>query len=138
MPSNKQVREEGARLRGTYSPCNVDTKRVVTILLSTGEPHDEFRCALDNNGNIERIEYLFRDWFDGAVRVLLGLSSTRQSGSCPGSSSRTLPFLANIYGPSRKTCRSLGSTPVCGERMKERPFTHKRWDTTSLWAAGMR
>lgn len=53
-------------------PLNVESKRVVCVLLSTGGPHDEFRCTVDADGDIERIEYLYQDWFDGAARVLSG------------------------------------------------------------------
>lgn len=40
--------------------------------LSWGGPSDEFRFYTDAELRIERIEYWFLDWFDGAHRVLRG------------------------------------------------------------------
>lgn len=34
--------------------------------LSWGGPSDEFRAYTDNQNNINRIEYWYMDWFDGA------------------------------------------------------------------------
>ena len=35
--------------------------------LSTGGPGDEFRIYTDVDKNIDRVEYVFLDWFDGAI-----------------------------------------------------------------------
>jgi hypothetical protein len=53
-------------------PIHVETHKVVTVLLSTGGPHDQFNITLDENGDATRIEYQFSDWFDGASRFLEG------------------------------------------------------------------
>ncbi len=64
--------DEAAETGWDEFPLHVEAKRVVVVLLSTGGPHDEFRCTVDEDGDIERIEYIFQDWFDGASRVLSG------------------------------------------------------------------
>ena len=38
--------------------------------LSTGGPGDEFRVFTDVYKNIDRVEYVFLDWFDGAIHKL--------------------------------------------------------------------
>lgn len=35
--------------------------------LSTGGPADEFRIYTDVDKNIDRVEYVYLDWFDGAI-----------------------------------------------------------------------
>lgn len=35
--------------------------------LSTGGPGDEFRVYTDVDKNIDRVEYVYLDWFDGAI-----------------------------------------------------------------------
>lgn len=46
---------------------------VFKIVLSTGGPHDEFRVFVDPEDKvIDRIEYWFLPWFDGAHIVLQG------------------------------------------------------------------
>lgn len=53
-------------------PLAIDETKVITVLLSTGGPHDEFRFYLDSDNDITRIEYVFKDWFDVAYRNLTG------------------------------------------------------------------
>jgi hypothetical protein len=40
--------------------------------LSWGGPSDEFRFYCNDNLDLERIEYCFFDWFDGAKKVVTG------------------------------------------------------------------
>lgn len=63
---------ENAQDRQYEYPLHVSVERVVTVLLSTGGPHDEFRVTVDDDGEPVRIEYVFQDWFDGASRYLNG------------------------------------------------------------------
>lgn len=53
-------------------PLSVTTKRLVEVLISTGGPEDAFVATVDDDGTIERIEYVFKDWFDGARVSLEG------------------------------------------------------------------
>jgi hypothetical protein len=47
------------------------TKQVVwRVDLSTGGPGDWFEFYVDDNGDVERIEYHFNDWFDHAQRSI--------------------------------------------------------------------
>ena len=46
-------------------PLSIDLKTVYTILLSTGGPGDELDVTI-SDGEIVRIEYVFKDWYDGA------------------------------------------------------------------------
>lgn len=50
-------------------PLCVEAKRIVCVTLSTGGPHDEFQFTI-NDGEIERIDYVFKDWFDSARKAL--------------------------------------------------------------------
>jgi hypothetical protein len=54
------------------SPISVSTETVVTVQFSWGGPSDEFKVTLDDDGDITNVEYLFKDWFDGAKRGLVG------------------------------------------------------------------
>ena len=38
--------------------------------LSWGGPSDEFRFFLNESGQLEKVEYWFLDWFDGACRTV--------------------------------------------------------------------
>jgi hypothetical protein len=40
--------------------------------LSYGGPSDEFRFYTDRDNKLNKIEYVFLDWFDGAVKNLTG------------------------------------------------------------------
>ena len=51
---------------------SVETRRVVDVCLSTGGPADCFEFWMDSEGDIDRIWYVFKDWFDGARRKLEG------------------------------------------------------------------
>ena len=42
------------------------------VELSYGGPQDYFDVFVSDDGDIERIEYRFLDWFDGATRVVEG------------------------------------------------------------------
>ena len=53
---------------GDY-PLSVGSKRIVTVLISTGGPADWFEAVVDD-GEIELITYVFQDWFDVARREL--------------------------------------------------------------------
>ena len=53
-------------------PLDVETTKVVTVLLSTGGPHDEFRFYLDSDNEVTRIKYVYKDWFDVAYRNVTG------------------------------------------------------------------
>lgn len=53
-------------------PLSVETTRVITVLLSTGGPHDEIRFYLDSDNEVTRIEYVFKDWYDVAYRNVTG------------------------------------------------------------------
>jgi hypothetical protein len=57
---------------GPPEPLGIFSKRqtVVSIELSTGGPADGFRFTFDEDGDLERAEYYFQDWFDGATRKL--------------------------------------------------------------------
>jgi hypothetical protein len=45
----------------------------LTVLLSTGGPHDEFRLYPTANGqNVAQATYVFKDWYDHAERTLAG------------------------------------------------------------------
>ncbi len=63
---------EAASERMWELPLAVTTRKVVEVLLSTGGPEDALRAELDSDGDIVRIEYIFKDWFDGARRTLHG------------------------------------------------------------------
>ena len=53
------------------SVLEVSKSVVYKVLLSTGGPADWFNVYIDPIDNeIDRIEYVFQDWFDGAVRTL--------------------------------------------------------------------
>ena len=55
--------------KGTFS----DQRRgYLRYQLSWGGPSDEFRYFLDETLEIDRVEYWFLDWFDGARKVLRG------------------------------------------------------------------
>jgi hypothetical protein len=62
----------------------VGSKRVVTVLISTGGPADWFEATVDN-GEIERIEYVYQDWCGGRDAFLTPTRTSlrRPSGSCP-------------------------------------------------------
>lgn len=52
-------------------PLAVGKRELWTVLLSTGGPHDEFEVTYDRESDeVERIDYVFKDWFDGARRTL--------------------------------------------------------------------
>ena len=54
-------------------PLSVETRRIVDVCISTGGPEDRFEFHMDFEGrSIERIFYVFKDWFDGARRELEG------------------------------------------------------------------
>lgn len=53
-------------------PLDVETTKVMTVLLSTGGPHDEIRFYLDSDNEVTRIEYVYKDWFDVAYRNVTG------------------------------------------------------------------
>ena len=53
-------------------PLAVERKVVYRVLLSTGGPGDWLDVWLDADGGIDRVDYVFQDWFDGA-RVTLDL-----------------------------------------------------------------
>ena len=40
--------------------------------ISWGGPSDEFRFYCDENLDVQRVEYWFLDWFDGAKKILHG------------------------------------------------------------------
>ncbi len=64
--------QEQAQDRMWELPLAVTVRRVIEVLLSTGGPEDALRAELDADGDIVRIEYIFKDWFDGARRTLHG------------------------------------------------------------------
>lgn len=43
--------------------------------ISYGGPQDEFRFYLDENLHPHRIDYAFLDWFDGAIKPLMGANN---------------------------------------------------------------
>jgi len=53
---------------------------VYKVLLSTGGPADGFRLRVDSDGYITGADYFFQDWFDGAVKPVVGddLESLRE------------------------------------------------------------
>ena len=67
----EKLRELAAERQNEY-PLSVEKLTVVKVLLSTGGPADWFECWCDTDGTIERIDYVFQDWFDGARRTLEG------------------------------------------------------------------
>lgn len=46
----------------------VSEYKVIKVLLSTGGPADWVEVKLDENHNIESMEYFFQDWFDIASK----------------------------------------------------------------------
>lgn len=52
---------------GTF---NGQRRGYIRYQLSWGGPSDEFRFYLDENLNIDKIEYWFMDWFDGAKKTI--------------------------------------------------------------------
>jgi len=51
---------------------SVEHYKVTKVVLSTGGPHDEFNIYTNEDGEIVRIEYVFKDWFDVASETLSG------------------------------------------------------------------
>jgi len=48
----------------------LDVRKVIRVVWSGGGPSDEIEITCDNLGNILEVEYVYKDWFDGArVRV---------------------------------------------------------------------
>ncbi len=45
---------------------------VYRVQMSWGGPSDEFEVFVDEDKEIVRIDYVFKDWFDGARRNLMG------------------------------------------------------------------
>lgn len=54
-------------------PLDINTRKVITVQISTGGPGDWLEIHLyddENSPEIYRVEYHFNDWFDHASRVL--------------------------------------------------------------------
>lgn len=64
--------QEAAQERMWELPLSIEVTRTVEVLLSTGGPEDALHADIDRDGTIVRIEYIFKDWFDGARRTLHG------------------------------------------------------------------
>ena len=60
-------------------PLDVERKSVYRILLSTGGPGDWLDVWLDSDGDIDRVDYVFQDWYDGA-RVTLDIRQQHEIG----------------------------------------------------------
>lgn len=54
----------------SFDALSVDVKHVYTICMSYGGPADYWEVTTNSDGDVERIEYKFQDWFDGATREL--------------------------------------------------------------------
>lgn len=65
-------RYETALERWDEYPLAISPVRSVKVELSYGGPQDYLLCFIDEDGGIERIEYHFLDWFDGASVDLTG------------------------------------------------------------------
>lgn len=63
--------QDRAIMRADETPLAVSRKTVWRIELSYGGPQDYFDVFV-SDGEVERIEYRFLDWFDGASRVVSG------------------------------------------------------------------
>ena len=44
----------------------IDIKKVFKVIWSGGGPADWIEIVTDNEGNLERVEYVYQDWYDGA------------------------------------------------------------------------
>jgi len=54
-------------------PLDINTRKVITVQISTGGPGDWLEIYLydeNSSGEIYKVEYHFNDWFDHAFRVL--------------------------------------------------------------------
>lgn len=69
--NNDDVAEKAEEVAWEY-PLSVETVTSIRIVLSTGGPHDEFVCEVEEDGEPVHIVYRFQDWYDGAERVLEG------------------------------------------------------------------
>ena len=65
------IREQ-AYDRADEMPLAVTLARMVRVEMSTGGPADWLEYALDSDGDVTRVEYVFQDWFDGARMTLEG------------------------------------------------------------------
>lgn len=67
---------EGADDAWLEAPISMSSRRLITIQFSWGGPSDEFEVTVDEDGDIDRIDYIFKDWWDGARRTLEGADFT--------------------------------------------------------------
>lgn len=63
---------ESAQDKRFEMPLSVESKTIYEIVLSTGGPHDEFQVTVNSDNEVESVEYVFMDWFDGARKTLSG------------------------------------------------------------------
>lgn len=50
---------------------SISVRQVTTVCFSYGGPADYLEITWQRNGGIEKVEYLYQDWFDGARREVL-------------------------------------------------------------------
>ena len=44
----------------------IEVKKVFKVIWSGGGPADWIEITTDGNGDIEKVEYIYQDWYDGA------------------------------------------------------------------------
>ena len=72
LESDDRERQEEAHTRAHEYGLGIDVKRVVRWQLSWGGPSDEIEFHIDQDNRVERIEYVFKDWWDGARTEVTG------------------------------------------------------------------
>jgi hypothetical protein len=66
----KYTDEEHAIMGWEEAPLSVMKQTTIIVQMSWGGPSDQFRCEIDEDGNIAEVKYRFMDWFDGAERTI--------------------------------------------------------------------